>query len=284
MKTILFRYIFYMSFIFFIGFTGNALAGCEGSNMSGEDYCVYSGGFGVIGGSMAGDSNYIINANMYPFQRLQSEGDLELLEIKINSDVILIIEHKGVIQFTATGVYKNSYDKGITLQVEWISSNNEIATINESGLLSAIKDGIHTVEISAKIGKIVSNKIVVTLNIPVESPDIDGDGVLNGEDIDDDNDNLSDLEESFLGTNSWSLDSDVDGVNDYFDPAPMVNHFLQEVQPVPAITSEEAPYNIQLNTLYGDTIDYLAEDRWYKIYVSEKDAGIHHLLVKPEKV
>jgi len=90
-----------------------------------------------------------------------------LSEIKINSDTILIDEYKGTVQFSATGVYENIDDKDITSQVEWISSNNETATIDETGLLTAIEAGFNSVEISAKMGQIVSNKIVVTLNILV---------------------------------------------------------------------------------------------------------------------
>jgi hypothetical protein len=90
-----------------------------------------------------------------------------LSEIKIDSDSKLIDKYKGTIQFSATGVYENIDDKNITTQVEWISSNNETATIDEAALLTGIKAGFNSVEISAKAGQIVSNKILVTLNIPV---------------------------------------------------------------------------------------------------------------------
>lgn len=53
--------------------------------------------------------------------------------------------------------------------------------------------------------------------------DTDGDGVGNTEDIDDDNDGLSDKEEEILGTHPLKIDSDGDGISDGKDTNPTVN-------------------------------------------------------------
>jgi hypothetical protein len=90
-----------------------------------------------------------------------------LSEITINSDSTHIDKYKGTIQFSATGVYKNIDAKNITSQVEWICSNSDVVTIDENGLLTAVKSGSYAIEISAKAGEIASNKISVLINIPV---------------------------------------------------------------------------------------------------------------------
>jgi hypothetical protein len=60
-----------------LGLINCAQADCEGSDMSDGEYCLYSGGFGVAGGSMGEDSFKMAQADMYPFQRGSTVNDLE---------------------------------------------------------------------------------------------------------------------------------------------------------------------------------------------------------------
>lgn len=90
-----------------------------------------------------------------------------LSDIEMTSNTTLITGFKGTIQFTAAGVYEGVDNKDISSVVVWSSSNDKVATISETGLVTAIKSGFHSVEIGAKIGEMVSNKIVITINIPV---------------------------------------------------------------------------------------------------------------------
>ena len=56
---------------------------------------------------------------------------------------------------------------------------------------------------------------------PLEDTDTDGDGIGDNTDRDDDDDGLSDLEESEIGTNPLVSDTDGDGVNDLEDDYPL---------------------------------------------------------------
>jgi gliding motility-associated-like protein len=56
---------------------------------------------------------------------------------------------------------------------------------------------------------------------PLEDTDTDGDGIGDNTDPDDDDDGLSDLEESEIGTNPLVSDTDGDGVNDLEDDYPL---------------------------------------------------------------
>jgi len=87
--------------------------------------------------------------------------------IEITSDTTIVNVYKGTIQFSATGIYENIDNNDISSLVSWICSNSDVATIDENGLLTAVKSGLYAIEISAKAGEIVSNKITVIINIPV---------------------------------------------------------------------------------------------------------------------
>jgi hypothetical protein len=56
---------------------------------------------------------------------------------------------------------------------------------------------------------------------PTETVDTDGNGIGNNEDLDDDNDGLSDISEDDKGTNPLLPDTDSDGVNDLLDDLPL---------------------------------------------------------------
>jgi|GEM_PF-3497654 len=56
----------------------------------------------------------------------------------------------------------------------------------------------------------------------VSGPDLDGDGIPDDQDPDDDNDGLSDVDEISLGTDPRNPDTDGDGLNDGDDPNPLV--------------------------------------------------------------
>src|SRR5262249_23276989 len=78
-------------------------------------------------------------------------------------------------QFTATGTYSDGSVQNISNNVTWASSNTGVATINPSGLASAIASGTTTV--SAQRGT-VSNSTTMTvitlqsITITPASPDI----------------------------------------------------------------------------------------------------------------
>jgi WD40 repeat protein len=65
------------------------------------------------------------------------------------------------LQFTATGTYSNSSTQNLTSQVTWASSNTAIATVNVSGLATAI--GVGSTTISATSGSVSANSIL-TIN------------------------------------------------------------------------------------------------------------------------
>lgn len=66
-------------------------------------------------------------------------------------------------QFTATGTYSDGSTQNITTSVTWDSSNTSVATINSSGLATAINSG--TTNISATLSGITSSSpAVLTVN------------------------------------------------------------------------------------------------------------------------
>ena len=70
MKLRFFLYrVLLLSATLFFGLTSGAWATCTGADMSIGGYCLFQGGFGVIGGAMDGASCDLTAANMYPFQK-----------------------------------------------------------------------------------------------------------------------------------------------------------------------------------------------------------------------
>jgi hypothetical protein len=70
------------------------------------------------------------------------------------------IQSSSTQQFTATGTYSDGSTQNISTQVTWSSSNTGVATINTSGLASAVAGGIST--ITATQGAVSGNS---TLNV-----------------------------------------------------------------------------------------------------------------------
>ncbi|MBU4143154.1 Ig-like domain-containing protein, partial [Patescibacteria group bacterium] len=59
------------------------------------------------------------------------------------------------VQFTASGSYSDGTTLNITAQVTWSSSNTSVATVNNSGLATAMATG--TATITATSGSISGN-------------------------------------------------------------------------------------------------------------------------------
>ena len=72
-------------------------------------------------------------------------------------------------QFTATVLPNNATDKSVT----WSSSNTEVATINQSGLLTGLKDGTTTVTATTNTGGLTHSK-TITVHKVLSSISIDG--------------------------------------------------------------------------------------------------------------
>jgi uncharacterized protein YjdB len=70
------------------------------------------------------------------------------------------IKPQGTTQFTATATFGNNTTGDVTSQVSWISSNESIATVNSSGLLTAVALG--TATLTAK-----SNTSSATATAPI---------------------------------------------------------------------------------------------------------------------
>jgi hypothetical protein len=69
-------------------------------------------------------------------------------------------------QFTATATYTDTTTANITNSTTWISSNPNIATINSSGLATAVTGGVpNTTNITATSQSIVSNSAVISVPI-----------------------------------------------------------------------------------------------------------------------
>ena len=66
-------------------------------------------------------------------------------------------------QFTATGTYSDRTTSDITTQVTWSSSNRSVATVNSSGLATAV--GVGTTTITATLGSI-SGSTTLTVTTP----------------------------------------------------------------------------------------------------------------------
>jgi uncharacterized protein YjdB len=70
-------------------------------------------------------------------------------------------------QFTATGTYSDGTSYDITTQVTWTSSNTSVATVNSSGLATAISGG--TATITATLGSISNSTILMVYSAGVVS-------------------------------------------------------------------------------------------------------------------
>ena len=68
-------------------------------------------------------------------------------------------------QFTATGTYTDGSTKDITSQVTWSSSNTGVATINSSGLATAVGGGSTTIK--ATQGSVSGNTILTAQVVPL---------------------------------------------------------------------------------------------------------------------
>ena len=66
-------------------------------------------------------------------------------------------------QFTATGTYADGSSKDISLQVTWGSSNTAVATVNTSGLVSAVAPGNTT--ISATLNSVSSSTALTVIAV-----------------------------------------------------------------------------------------------------------------------
>jgi hypothetical protein len=83
---------------------------------------------------------------------LTVEGALSSLQV--TPSAVTILAGSGQ-QFTATGSFNDGSSENLTGMVSWISSNTSVATINSSGLLTAISAG--TVTVTAMSGSITGS-------------------------------------------------------------------------------------------------------------------------------
>ena len=89
-----------------------------------------------------------------------SEREIPVLSITINlSSVEMMIGE--TIQLSATVTPSNATDKGVI----WASSNSQIATVDDTGKINAIRRGESI--IIAKAGELLSRCIVTVNHIPV---------------------------------------------------------------------------------------------------------------------
>lgn len=75
MKLRFFVLLFVYSFLF-SGPASDAWAACVGTDMTGVNYCLYFGGFGVVGEPLDGTNYDLASSDMYPFQQGLSPEDL----------------------------------------------------------------------------------------------------------------------------------------------------------------------------------------------------------------
>ncbi|MCK5548264.1 MAG: hypothetical protein KAI64_04570, partial [Thermoplasmata archaeon] len=95
--------------------------------------------------------------------------------------------------------------------------------MNTSHDFQDLAEGTHTVDVKAVDG--VSNEDVDSVTFTMEPatapPDNDGDGIPDVDDIDDDNDKISDKVEGYWGTDPFLKDTDNDGYADNEDYYPL---------------------------------------------------------------
>jgi hypothetical protein len=82
----------------------------------------------------------------------------------------------GTQQFTATGTYLDGSTENLTSQVTWASSSPSIATVNATGLATALVNGVST--ISATSGAIQGNTLLHVTTECSNGIDDDGDGLI----------------------------------------------------------------------------------------------------------
>lgn len=91
--------------------------------------------------------------------------DDELVRIEIGSDKVsdgsipLFVNENATL--VATGYYQSGLSKEISPTVEWVTSNREIASINEAGLVTGVAPG--NASVTATMGGVSSNPVSVTV-------------------------------------------------------------------------------------------------------------------------
>ncbi|MBQ9356464.1 MAG: Ig domain-containing protein [Prevotella sp.] len=106
-------------------------------------------------------------------------------------------------QLTANVMPSNATDKTLA----WSSDNTNVATVNSSGLITAISAGSATITCKANDGSGVSATCSVTVGSPNLKGDVNGDGEVNGTD-------LVALTNMILGRSAKTSAADVSGDGD----------------------------------------------------------------------
>lgn len=110
------------------------------------------------------------------------------------------------------------------LSYQWVLGNrNPMSTESVFDLDAGdLGRGVHVITLYVSDGEYtVTDSISIYVKMHPDELDTDGDGIPDGEDPDDDNDGLSDVEEERIGTNPRLKDSDLDGYNDALDADPL---------------------------------------------------------------
>ena len=119
---------------------------------------------GIHGGAVAlldGSGNTIATAYLQGTGTSSTGGTATLSSISV-SPASATISPGGTQHFTATGTYSDSSTQDLTGTATWISSNTNVATINASGLATAVAGG--SAYISASLNGVNSNTSVLAVN------------------------------------------------------------------------------------------------------------------------
>jgi len=85
MKLRLFSFSIVICWSICLGLAGNSWSACDGADMEGSNNCIFYGGFGTVGGGLAGGNFSFVATDMYPYQQRSTENDLEYWYARANT-------------------------------------------------------------------------------------------------------------------------------------------------------------------------------------------------------